>query len=99
MFNAHNYGMMIETLGRRVFGFSDRGGFGGIIDADVADSDPYFCMSCILANVYGTSSSDKKIEIEEFLETYAESCLDKSIIDIGEEKIKEFILSAKQIIG
>lgn len=91
----HSYAVQIESIMRNIFNlkFTDgfgRNGFGGIADANYADSNPYAAISCGLAVNYNNVSKDKKLLIDTYLDSYYFN-RNKSITELGEPEIKKMI--------
>jgi hypothetical protein len=78
----HGYAVSIEHKLRNIFK-CERGGLGGIIDADYIDSNPFSAMGCAIAVFYNTN--ENKIMIDNFLNQFY-FYNDKSIIEIGKKE-------------
>ena len=91
---AHSYALQIESILRKTFELSDRGGFGGIADADTCESFPFIAIVSALATKYKFSNQK---EIDDFISEYYYD-LRKSINELGEVKIKEIIEEFKELM-
>jgi len=92
----HSYAVEIEHILCNVFD-CDRNGFGGIVDADYIDRNPYSAISCALAFYYNNSSDVNKLFITKYLENYS-FYRDDNITDIGEEMITEMIKRFRDVL-
>lgn len=96
MFVPHSYAFQIETTTRAIF-HCDRGGIGGIADADFIESNPFIAITIVLGNFYNKIDINTKSKIDKFIEDYY-SEMGKSIKDIGEDTIKKIIKEFNDII-
>ncbi len=97
MFKPHDYAFQIETTTRAVFN-CDRYGFGGIVDTDFIEKQPFIAISIVLGNFYNKIDSNSKEKIDEFFQKYYEE-IGKSIPKIGEEKIKNIVKDFNNIVA
>jgi len=75
---SQSYAVSIEHILRRVFE-CDRCGFGGIANSDYIRKHPCAAMFSCLAYLYANASSEKRVEIEKFIEDhllYADMSID-----------------------
>ena len=92
---AHSYALQIESISRRVFNESDRGGFGGIADANFCERNPLTAIVSSLARIY---EDNNKLVIDNFIqELYWD--IGKSITEIGEDEIKKIIIDFRKIVN
>lgn len=90
----HSYGLQLESTLRRVFNEDDRGGFGGIADADFCERNPLTAVVSALARVY---YGEKRSVVNDFIsDLYFD--IGKSIAEIGEEEIQEIISKFKDLV-
>lgn len=97
MFNPHNYAFQIEVTVKSVFNCG-KYGLVCISNANFIEKQPFVSMAFVLGNFYNKVDSSYKVEIDEFFQKY---CLemDKSISEIGEEKIKKIIEDFNSIVS
>lgn len=67
MMRAQSYAVSMEHILRRIFN-CDRGGFGGIVDADFIRKQPLPALYCGLSYLYPNSEPEKKAQIVKFIE-------------------------------
>lgn len=94
-YSAHSYALQIESIFRRVLDLTDRGGFGGLADADFCERNPFIAISVILSKSY--TASNKGI-IDELISSYYWD-VGKSISEVGESRIKEIIEKVKEVLN
>lgn len=92
----HSYAVKIEHILWKVFN-CNRGGFGGIVNADYIDRNPYSAIACALAIYYLNNTDENKKLIDKFLGDYY-FYSDKSIVEIGENDINKIIEEFKNLL-
>lgn len=97
MFTPHHYAFQIETTTRAIFD-CDKFGLGVIADANFIEKSPFIPITMILGNFYNKIDDNSKTKIDDFIETYY-WLMDKSIEEIGEEKIKIIIKEFNNIVA
>ena len=68
--NAHSYAVSIEHILRDIMGFDDRGGFGGIIDANFIERSCFTAIACGLGYFYANVISARQKKIEKYIEDF-----------------------------
>ena len=97
MFNAYNYAYQIEATVKAVFKSGDYE-LVSICNANFIEKRPFVSLAFVLGNFYNSIDSRHKAEIDEFFHKYSLD-MDKSILEIGEEKIKRIIEDFKNIVA
>lgn len=97
MFKPHNYAFQIETTIKAIFNCG-KFGLGVIADSDFIEKQPFIPMTMVLGNFYNKLDGQSKVKIDDFIERY-HWLMDKSIEEIGEEKIKEIIGEFNTIVA
>ncbi|NMB08107.1 MAG: hypothetical protein GX981_06980 [Tissierellia bacterium] len=97
MFNSHNYAYQIEVTVKAMFN-CDKYDIGGIADANFIEKDPFIAIALVLGNFYNKVDSIYKEKIDGFFRKYYLE-MGKSILEIGEEKIRKIIKDFNNIIS
>lgn len=98
MFMAHHgYALLLEHIMRSAFNLKDRGGLGGVADADYADSNPFSAICCTLSSYYNNVDDDKKALINTYIDKYY-FCKDDTIEKIGEKTIDKMIDELRELL-
>ncbi|HZK32995.1 MAG TPA: hypothetical protein VFC60_00715 [Tissierellaceae bacterium] len=96
MFVPYNYAFQIETTFKSIFD-CDKFGLGVIANTDFIDKNPFIPISMVLGNFYNKIDNKSKIKIDDFIETHY-WLMEKSIEEIGEEKIKKIVKEFNDIV-
>lgn len=97
MFVTYDYAFQIQTTIRAIFNCGEFG-LGVIADTDFIEKNPFIPITMVLGNFYNKVSHRSKIKIDDFIETYY-WLMDKTIEEIGEEKIKIIIKQFNNIVA
>ena len=90
--HAHEHAIAIELILRRVFG-CNRGGLSGLIDADSIERNWYPSIAAGLGFMYAVKGSEKRVEIEKFINDF------DYYLDIGLYELLGFESGEKVING
>ncbi|MGU9539336.1 hypothetical protein ACQX0N_10195 [Clostridium tepidum] len=92
----HSYAVEIEHILCNIFN-CERFGFGGIVNADYIDRNPYSAIACGLSVYYLNVSQEQQKDIDKLLNEY---CFynNKSITEIGEDEIKKIISDFRKLL-
>lgn len=96
MFKPHDYAVNIGLTTNAVFKPGDFG-LGVVKDPDFIQKNPFIPISLVLGNYYNRVDGKLKTSIDDFIERYY-WLMDKSIEELGEEKIKEIIEEFNEIV-
>jgi hypothetical protein len=99
MFKPKDYAFQIKTNLNAIFDIeSEKFGLGLISNIDFIEKNPFIPITMILGNYYNKLEKKSKTQIDDFIETYS-WLMDKSIEEIGEEKIKRIISEFNSIVA
>lgn len=99
MFKPQDYAFKISTTTKAIFNIeNDKFGFGVIADINFIKKNPFIAMTIVLGNFYNKMDDNSKVKIDDFIETYS-WLMDKSIQELGEEKIKKIITEFNNIVA
>ncbi len=91
--NAHSYAVSIEHVLRDIMGFDDRGGFGGIIDADFIERNCFTSIACALGYFYANAISSRQNKIEKYINDF------KFYLELGLHNLLKFKTNVEVIDG
>lgn len=97
MFVPYNYAFQIETTFKSIFTF-DKFGLGVIGNTDFINENPFIPIIMVLGNFYNKIDDNSKMRIDDFIETHY-WIMDKTIEEIGEEKIKNIVKEFNHIVS
>ncbi|MBU5255694.1 hypothetical protein [Tissierella praeacuta] len=97
MFKPYDYAFQIEVTVRAIFNCK-KYELGGIADANFIEKNPFIAIAIVLGNFYNKVDGSFKERIDEFLNKYYLE-MGKSILEIGEEKIKNIMKDFNNIIA
>lgn len=97
MFKPHDYAFQIEVTVKAIFN-CNKYELGGIADANFIEKDPFIAIAIVLGNFYNKVDGSFKEKIDEFFNKYYLE-MGKSILDIGEEKIKGIVKDFNSIVA
>lgn len=97
MFKPYDYAFQIEVTVRAIFNCKEYQ-LGGIADANFIEKNPFIAIAIVLGNFYNKVDGSFKERIDEFLNKYYLE-MGKSILEIGEEKIKNIMKDFNNIIA
>ncbi|WP_313757490.1 hypothetical protein [Tissierella sp.] len=97
MFKPYDYAFQIEVTVRAIFNCK-KYELGGIADANFIEKNPFIAIAIVLGNFYNKVDGSFKERIDEFLNKYYLE-MGKSILEIGEEKIKNIMKDFNSIIA
>ena len=97
MFKANDYAFQIEVTIRAMFN-CEKYGMGGIADANFIQKQPFVAISLVLGNFYNKVDISYKEKIEDFIGKYY-SEMGKSVLEIGEERIKSVLKDFNNIVS
>lgn len=69
--NTHVYAIKVEHVLRNILGLTDRGGIGGIIDADYIELDILSAITCAIGFIYANGTNKTEEKIAEYLNKYS----------------------------
>lgn len=96
MFNPYRYAFQIETTVKAIFK-CERYGIGMIAESNFIEKNPFIAITAVLGNFYNKMDIKSKEKVDEFIESYYLE-MGKSIIEIGEDKIKKIIKEFNEIV-
>lgn len=97
MFKPHDYAFQIEVTVKAIFN-CNKYELGGIADANFIEKDPFIAIAIVLGNFYNKVDGTFKEKIDEFFNKYYLE-MGKSILNIGEEKIKSIVKDFNSIVA
>ncbi len=97
MFKPQDYAFQIEVTVKAIFN-CNKYELGGIADANFIEKDPFIAIAIVLGNFYNKVDGSFKEKIDEFFNKYYLE-MGKSILDIGEEKIKSIVKDFNNIVA
>jgi predicted restriction endonuclease len=97
MFDPYNYAFQIGVTVKAIFK-SSKYELVGIADENFIEKRPFVSMAFVLGNFYNRADNSHKAEIDEFFQKYSLD-MDRSISDIGEEKIQRIIENFNNIVA
>lgn len=97
MFKPQDYGFQIEVTVKAIFN-CNKYELGGIADANFIEKDPFIDIAMVLGNFYNKVDGSFKEKIDEFFNKYYLE-MRKSILNIGEEKIKGIVKDFNDIVA
>lgn len=97
MLMPYNYAFQIETTIRAIFNCK-KFGLGVIAEKDFIEKNPFIPIVMVLGNFYNKMDDNSKGKIDDYIETY-HWLMDKSIEEIGEERIKNIIKEFNDIVS
>ena len=97
MFKLYDYAFQIEVTVKAVFNCG-KYELVSIYDANFIEKRPFVSMAFVLGNFYNRADINHKVKIDEFFHKNSLD-MDKSISEIGEEKIKIIIEDFKDIVS
>lgn len=89
MFKVQDYAFQIETTAKSVFKTGNFG-LGLVTDSNFIEKNPFIVIALVMGNFYNKLDKNSKIKIDDFMERY-HWLMDKTIEEIGEEKMAEII--------
>jgi len=97
MFKPHDYAFQIEVTIKSIFNCS-KYDIGGIADANFIEKQPFTAIALVLGNFYNRIDTSYKEKIDDFLGKYYLE-MGKSMLEIGEEKVKEIVEDFNNIVS
>lgn len=94
--DSHFLAVRIEHRLRSIFN-CDRCGFGGLVDADVIERDPYNAFIYGLSAIYLKSSQSQKVLIDNFIESLYQY-EGKRIEDIGISTVENLLQQFEKLV-
>lgn len=98
---ALDYSLNLEKTIRSVFN-CERGGMGGIAEANIIRSSPYLCMVATLTYLYKDKDIVTQGKIEKFIDDYSyysNHRIVEIIEEVNEEEFQNIISDFEKIIG
>lgn len=95
----HNYALALENYFRRKFHYEERGGMGGLIDADHLEYEPVITSVMLLSSLFvGKNIDDPEYDkIKKFILKYS-PIMNKKMHEMTNIELESFVKDVKSVL-